>query len=149
MFGRLGRCQLYGEGMTFLEQFRIAFPELSNATDERVEFFHKLALNAIAASRWGALYDEGLLNLVAHNLVTRYGKDGNGSPVTAVTQGKTSKTVGKLSVGLESKSSGIYANAGDFANTVYGRRYWELLQLIKPTLWVVGGGVGCAGTVQR
>lgn len=135
--------------MTFLEQFRMAWPELSAATDERVEFFHKLALNIMSASRWGNLFDEGILNLTAHLLVKRYGRDGNGNPITAVPQAATSKTVGKLSKGLESNNSGIYTNAGDYALTPYGRRYWELLQLIKPTLLVIGGGFGCAGTFSR
>ena len=135
--------------MTFLEQFRLAWPELLNAPDERVEFFYGLAQNSMSASVWAAQYDEGILNLVAHMIVMRFGKEGNGSPITVVMQGKTSKTVGKLSVGMESKNSGIYANAGDYANTPYGRRYWELLQLIKPTLMSFGGISSCAGMVAR
>lgn len=135
--------------MTFLEMFRMYFPELSNAPDDRVTFFMNIAKNSISATRWGGLYDEGLLNLTAHLLTMRFGKDGNGSPITSAPQGATSKTVGKLSKGLESRNSGLYANAGDYALTVYGRRYWELLQLIKPTVLVIGGGSGCAGTFSR
>lgn len=136
--------------MTFLEQFRIAWPELSAVTDDRVEFFYKLAQNSMSAPVWGSLYDEGILNLVAHMIVIRYGKDGNGSPITNAPQEATSKTVGKLSKGMSSRNSGIYTDAGDYALTPYGRRYWELLQLIKPTLRVLGGGLcGVAGTVSR
>ena len=135
--------------MTFLEQFRMAWSELSSATDERVEFFRNLALNSMSASRWGNLFDEGILNLTANSLVKRQDKDGNGQPITAVPQTATSKSIGKLSKGMESNNSGIYANAGDYALTMYGRRYWELLQLIKPTLLVIGGGFGCAGTFSR
>lgn len=135
--------------MTFLEQFRIAFPELATCPDERVEYFHSLAEKSMSASVWAAQYDEGILNLVAHMIVMRYGKDGNGSPITTVQQEATSKTVGKLSKGMTSKNSGIYSNAGDYANTVYGRRYWELLQLIKPTLRSFGGMCGLAGMVRR
>ena len=135
--------------MTLLEQFRLAWPELSNAPDERVEFFYGLAQNSMSASVWAAQYDEGILNLVAHMIVMRFGKDGNGSPITAVQQEATSKTVGKLSKGMASKNSGIYATAGDYANTPYGRRYWELLQLIKPTLMAFAGLGGCAGMVAK
>jgi hypothetical protein len=135
--------------MTFLEKFRMYFPELSEAPDDRVVFFSDIAKNSISAKYWGNLYDEGLLNLTAHLLTSRFGKNGNGDPVTNAPQGATSKTVGKLSKGLESRNSGIYANAGDYALTVYGRRYWELLQLIKPTVLVISGGSGCAGTFSR
>lgn len=128
--------------MTFLEQFRIAFPELSEATDDRVLFFYGLAQKSISAKYWKQQYDEGILNLVAHMIVRKYGPTGNGNAITAVPQAATSKTVGKLSKGLESRNSGIYADAGDYALTPYGRRYWELLQLIKPTLMVAGGSCG-------
>lgn len=133
----------------FLANFRIAFPELSAAPDERVLYFYKLAQNSMSARVWGNLYEEGILNLTAHMLVMRYGKDGNGEPTTGVQQEPTSKTVGKLSKGMASKNSGIYTDAGDYANTVYGRRYWELLQLIKPTLMVASGGFNYAGMVRR
>lgn len=131
--------------MTFLEQFRLAWPELSAATDERVEFFYKLAQNSMDAKYWKNFYDEGILNLVAHMIVLRFGKTGNGAPVTNAPQGATSKTIGKLSKGLESRNSGTFTNAGDYALTPYGRRYWELLQLIKPTLLIIGGSCGLAG----
>lgn len=137
--------------MDFLAKFRIAFPELSNAPDERVLYFYELAQNSMSATVWGKQYEEGILNLVAHMLVMKYGKDGNGLPITDVQQEVTSKTVGKLSKGMSSRNSDIYAGAGDYALTVYGRRYWELLSLIKPTGRVYGGGFGfgCAGTRWR
>ena len=135
--------------MDFLEQFRLAWPELSAATDERVMFFYGLAQNSMSAKHWGKLYQEGILNLTAHLLVLRFGTTGNGSPISRVPDQATSKTIGKLSKGVESKNSGTYANAGDYALTPYGRRYWELLQLIRPTLLVIAGGNGCAGTFSR
>lgn len=137
--------------MDFLEKFRIAFPELTEAPDERVLYFYELAQNSVSATVWGKQYEEGILNLVAHMLVMKYGKDGNGLPITDVQQEVTSKTVGKLSKGMSSRNSDIYAGAGDYALTVYGRRYWELLSLIKPTGRVYGGGFGfcCAGTRWR
>lgn len=137
--------------MDFLEKFRIAFPELSSAPDERVLYFYELAQNSMSAPVWAKQYEEGILNLVAHMLVMKYGKDGNGLPITDVQQEVTSKTVGKLSKGMSSRNSDIYAGAGDYALTVYGRRYWELLSLIKPTGRIYGGGfgLGCAGTRWR
>ena len=137
--------------MDFLEKFRIAFPELADAPNERVLYFYELAQNSMSAPVWGKQYEEGILNLVAHMLVMKYGKDGNGLPISDVQQEVTSKTVGKLSKGMSSRNSDIYAGAGDYALTVYGRRYWELLSLIKPTGRVYGGGfgLGCAGTRWR
>jgi len=128
----------------FLNKFRIAFPELKNAPDERVLYFYSLAKNSMSAKYWAKLYEEGVLNLVAHMLVMRYGKDGNGEPVTEAPQEVTSKTIGKLSKGMASRNSDSFVGAGDYAWTVYGRRYWELLQLIKPTGMVFSiGGFGC------
>ena len=133
----------------FIAKFRIAFPELSAALDERVLYFYSLAQDEMNAGVWANLYEQGILNLVAHMLVGRYGSNGNGSPNTAVQQEVTSKTVAKLSKGMASRNSDIYAGAGDYAFTVYGRRYWELLQKIKPTGMVIAGGFfggcGCAG----
>ena len=135
----------------FLSKFRIAFPELSKAPDERVLYFYELAQNSMAASVWAKQYQEGILNLVAHMLTLKYGLDGNGLPITAVQQEVTSKSIGKISKGMGSKNSDIYAGAGDYASTVYGRRYWELLRLIKPTGIIFGGSLhgGCAGTFSR
>lgn len=135
--------------MDFLQQFRMYFPELSSATDERVLFFRDIADNTISASRWGKCYQEGLLNLTAHLLVKRFGPTGNGSPISSVPDQATSKTIGKISKGVESKNSGNFTNAGDYALTPYGRRYWELLQLILPTVLVISGNSGCAGTFSR
>lgn len=132
----------------FLAKFRIMFPEFTNAPDDRVITFYEVAQNSMSAKHWNKLYNEGILNLVAHLLVMRYGSDGNGSPITDVEQEVTSKTVGKLSKGMGSRNSDIYAGAGDYAFTVYGRRFWFLLNQIKPTGMVVSGfGFGgCAGT---
>lgn len=136
--------------MDFLAQFRLAYPELSTAPDERVTFFYELAQNSMSASVWAAQYKEGILSLTAHMMTMKYGLNGNGTPINTVQQETTSKAIGKLSKGVGSKNSGVYANAGDYALTVYGRRYWELLMLIKPTGRIYGGiGFGCAGTVTR
>lgn len=135
----------------FLSNFRIAFPELSEAPDERVLYFYKLAQNSMSATVWAKQYEEGILNLVAHMLTMKYGTNGNGAPIVDVPQEVTSKTVGKLSKGMGSRNSDKYAGSGDYALTVYGRRYWELLMLIKPTGMLVNGfgGFGCAGTFTR
>ena len=84
----------------FLAKFRIAFPELSAAPDERVLFFYSLAQDEMNAGVWANLYEQGILNLVAHMLVSKYGSDGNGLPNTTVQQEVTSKTVAKLSKGM-------------------------------------------------
>lgn len=126
------------EDAKFLSSFRIAFPEFDNAPDERVLFFYGQAKNSISAKWWRKLYDDGVLYLTAHLLYMRYGADGNSKPITAVKQETTSKTVGKLSKGMASLNSDKYAGAGDYASTVYGRRYWELSLLVQPTGMVVG-----------
>lgn len=136
--------------MEFLQKFRIAFPELSSAPDGRVLYFYELAQNSMSAPVWARLYEEGVLNLTAHMLTMKYGLDGNGTPIVVVQQEVTSKSIGKIAKGMGSKNSDIYAGAGDYASTVYGRRYWELLRMIRPTGRVYGGGYGgLAGMVAR
>lgn len=134
----------------FLDDFRIAFDELNSAPDKRILFFYSLAQNQMSQKYWANLYKEGVLNLTAHFLTMKYGLDGNSTkPNLTVQQEVTSKTIGKLSKGMSSKNSSTYANAGDYALTTYGRRYWELSQLVRPTGMVVGGRLGLAGTFTR
>ena len=51
----------------------------------------------------------------------------------------TSKTVGKLSIGYGAGASdSSYADAGEYALTMYGRHYWFLVKnVIKPTGQIV------------
>lgn len=131
-----------------LAQFRILFPEFDESDDERVKLFISLARNRINKAAWGKQYNEALLYLTAHLLAMRYGSNGNGSPVTSTSQEVTSKSIGKISVGLSSSNSDAYVGAGDYALTPYGRYYWELLQLVMPVVRVFtggGGGCGCSG----
>ncbi len=112
----------------FLEAFRNMFPEFSNVTDSRALFFFDLAQNRMSQKRWGKFYKEGVLYLSAHLLFMRWGKDGNTAQGGGAKQEATSKTVGKLSKGMSSVNSGVYADAGDLATTIYGRLYWDLLK---------------------
>lgn len=112
----------------FLEAFRNMFPEFENVTDSRALFFFELAKNRMSEKRWGKFYKEGVLYLSAHLLFMRWGKDGNTAQSGGAKQETTSKTIGKLSKGMSSVNSGVYANAGDLATTIYGRLYWDLLK---------------------
>ena len=78
----------------FLAQFRLAYPELSTAPDERVIFFYELAQNSMSASVWAAQYKEGILSLTAHMMTMKYGLNGNGAPINTVQQETTSKAIG-------------------------------------------------------
>lgn len=112
----------------FLKAFRNMFPEKSNADDDRVLFFYEIAQGRMSEKRWGKSYKEGILYLTAHLLHLKWGADGNTAQSADTKQEVTSKAIGKVSKGMASANSGIYADAGDLATTVYGRAYWDLLK---------------------
>ena len=116
------------------------FPE-SLVPDGRVEFYLRFAAKSLNEERWGELYEEGAYFFAAHYLTLdlEAAKSGDGSggisaaagPVVSESESKrvggVSKTVIKNRAGA---AAAAYAEAGDYNDTVYGKRYWRLAQLI-------------------
>ena len=74
--------------------------------------------------------------LMAHIIYMRTGaKDGN--PIETIPMTATSKTVGKLSISYSDQGATNYANAGEFALSIYGRHYVDLRSLVSPTGMIV------------
>lgn len=121
----------------FLEAFRNMLPEKEQADDSRVLMFYELAKNRMSEKRWGRQYKEGVLYLTAHLLHMRWGADGVTAQSFDAKQEVTSKAIGKVSKGMSSVNSNKYADAGDYATTVYGRAYWDLLKCLAIPFIVV------------
>lgn len=119
-----------------IAKFKIFFPELANTDPALLDLCYDLANSRVKAGIWKQHYVEGFLYLMAHYVVMRTGgKDGG--PITEAPLTATSKTVGKLSIGYSDTSGASYADAGEFAWTVYGKHYYDLRKLIRPTGIVV------------
>lgn len=120
-------------------EFREAFPQFTedNFPDGRAAFWLSAASKRLDPDRWGDLLAEGMCLFAAHNLTLERaaslaadgtgGMDAAGGPVTA-----ESKTVGSVSLS-KTRSGGaasVYANAGHYNDTSYGKQFYELLLII-------------------
>lgn len=115
-----------------IKRFKIWYPQFANKPDLIISMAYDFADKRIKEGVWTNLYEEGFLALMAHIVYMRTGgKDDN--PIETIPLTATSKTVGKLSVGYTDQGATNYANAGEFALSIYGRLYWDLRGMIKPT----------------
>lgn len=117
--------------------FDFSFPELGSNLDDEFDFFYEQFSKQLPQKYWLQTWTEGMAYRIAHAIAMRnIAKKGNGTG--AVPQVATSKSVGKLSIGYGSGvSDAKYADAGEFATTIYGRHFWDIMQLLKPTGMVV------------
>lgn len=101
--------------------FAAAFP---TASTDRIKAIIASAAPWFDVGAWGAFYDEGLWNFVAHRLSLEMG--GPNSLQQGADARITSKTIGSESVSRDTKLS-----AGDtFQLTIYGQRYAEMRDMV-------------------
>ncbi|WP_449411083.1 DUF4054 domain-containing protein [Methylobacterium komagatae] len=116
-----------------LASFRKAFPEFSAAQypDGTVTYNLGLAARLLDEVRWGELYDDGIMLVTAHNLVVSAGSAaGGGGKVSGAPIGiVASRSVGSVSKTVDT-SIGLQDGAGLYGATSYGRRYYQLLNMI-------------------
>jgi hypothetical protein len=117
-----------------VEDFRGTFKAFTDANrydSQMVEFWLGVAYLRLPADRWGNLLDLGAQLYTAHNIVLEAknqltaktgGMPGTSAPIS-------SKTAGKVTVAYDNGVS-TYENAGHYNQTDYGRRFWELVQII-------------------
>ena len=118
--------------MISVDGFRTAFPEFADPEkypDARIQFWLTLAQKMCDPSKWYDFYEEGAYLFAAHNLYLERerrlaGSAGGIGPVSSI-----SKSVGDVSKSV-SMSTGHYDDAGQWAATVYGQQYWDLMQMI-------------------
>lgn len=119
--------------------FRESFPQFTEELfpDGRVGFYLKLAAKQLSRERWGDIWEEGAHLYVAHFLTLEKAasraKDGaGGMDAAAGAVVSRSKTVGGVSVSESRAGAAATANlnAGHWNDTVYGKQYWQLVQLV-------------------
>lgn len=119
-----------------IAKFKVWYPQFADKPADIISMAYDLANNRVKANIWTNLYEEGFMALMAHIIWSRTGgKDGN--PIETIPMTATSKAVGKLSIGYSDQGAANYANAGEFALSIYGRLYVDLRSLVSPTGMVV------------
>lgn len=125
--------------MLTVQGFRKAIPAHTEelVPDEQVEFYLRFAAKSLNKARWDDLYEEGAYFFAAHYLTldldAAKSKDGTGGMSAAAgAVVSSSKSVGGVSKS-ESRAGAAataYAEAGDYNDTIYGKRYWRLIQIV-------------------
>lgn len=115
-----------------IAKFKIWYPQFADKPELIISMAYDFADKRIKESVWTNLYEEGFMALMAHTIYMRTGgKDGN--PIDTIPLTATSKSVGKLSIGYTDQGAAKYIDAGEFALSIYGRLYWDLRSMVKPT----------------
>lgn len=116
--------------------FKALFPEFASDSDTTVKTFIDLADPYFNATRWGDFLTEGMACFVAHRMAIA----AQSASDTAHT-GATSLPMVRRKVGdVEAQTSeAILVKSIDnpYLSTSYGRRYWELVQMIGTGMVVV------------
>lgn len=119
-----------------IAKFKVWYPQFVDKPADIISMAYDFASNRVKANIWTNLYEEGFMALMAHIIYMRTGaKDGN--PIETIPMTATSKTVGKLSIGYSDQGAANYANAGEFALSIYGRLYVDLRSLVSPMGMVI------------
>lgn len=119
-----------------IAKFKIWYPQFADKPDEIISMAYDLANNRVKEGIWTNLYEEGFMALMAHIIYMRTGgKDGG--MIEVVPMQASSKSIGKISVGYTDQGAAKYADAGEFALSIYGRHYFDLRSLVSPTGMVI------------
>lgn len=109
--------------------FRASFPEFTvpSFPDPIVNFWSVLAETLVDSDAWGNLHDQGIFLLTAHYL--SMAKMSSGSVSSGDTGQITQQKVGDVSVSYDSMAGSV-TNAGAYNRTLYGKQYYELVNLV-------------------
>ena len=119
--------------MLSVEGFRLAFPEFGDATvypDTRAQWWLNLGEKMCNPQRWGDFTEAGVYLLMAHNLYLEHERTtGGGSAGTVGPVSSISKSIDGVSKSV-SMSVGHYDAAGQWAATIYGQQYYDLMMMV-------------------
>ena len=115
-----------------IAKFKTWYPQFADKPTNIIDMAYDFASNRVKSNIWTNLYDEGFMALMAHIIYMRTG-GANGNPIESIPLTATSKSVGKLSIGYSDQGATNYANAGEYALSIYGRHYFDLRALVSPT----------------
>lgn len=128
-------------------QFRLDFPEFADTTvytSSSVNFWITVATRLLNPNRWFDNLDLGIELFTAHNLALERlaMKGGAGGGIPGLVGGiASSKTIDKLSVTYDTKIGLGPESAGQFNLTIFGLRFWWLLNMAGMGPTQVGAGV--------
>lgn len=109
-------------------QFRADFPEFADTVkypDGSVNFWLTFMGKLLNAARWADLLDMGLELATAHHLIINAKNQKSAGGILAPI---SSKSVDTVSVSFDTKAVTL-ENAGHWATTNYGQRFWQLLMM--------------------
>lgn len=115
---------------SFLENYR-EFSKASIYADEDVAYYLALAGLMLNADRWGPMIDIGTELFVAHHLsleTMARAEAKRGLPPGAARGALSGSSVDKVSYSYDTTSVSE-ADAGHWNLTIYGKRYWRLVQM--------------------
>lgn len=134
------------------DEFRADFPAFADPSvfpDQRIVFYTNLAILNLTKTKWGQTWYYGCELYVAHNLTVENhvvgGPDnpnGNYGYGSGGVMSGDSKTVGRVSKSA-SYDTTFYRNAGDYAETEWGRMLWRYIKMFG------AGGMSVWNTVQK
>ena len=125
-----------GPGDLTVDALRQEFTALADSTaysDESIQFWIDQVVNLgmLNGARWGTWLPLGQKLWVAHQVVVdaQVNRSSARGGLALTTGVPTSRSVGGVSVSYDT-SLGVEQDAGYFALTPYGNRYWQLAQMI-------------------
>lgn len=108
------------------------YPEFEKVDDEKIDLFLLDAQMEISPSRWGKLYQRGVLALAAHLLcLSLWTTQSNG----AANRNLASENAGELSVSYAVPT--LTGTDADYQLTAYGQEYLRLRRLVGVGVMVV------------
>jgi len=125
--------------MLTVQGFRAAFPQFTEElfADGRVGFYLRLAEKQLDRERWDDWWIDGCFLHAAHHLTlereANKAKDGTGGIAAAAGPViGSSKTVGGVSKSENRAGAAATANlnAGHWNDTIYGKQYWQMAQIV-------------------
>jgi hypothetical protein len=112
-----------------IDDFNARFPAFGDYDQDEAQFCLTQAINSVD-NTWRDLdYVPAILYLTAHLLATDAGADGDTIEVGGGTGAIASESFGGMSVSYASSSdTGATVDSSQYSTTIYGRRYYALLQ---------------------
>lgn len=127
-----------------MDKFKLRYPEFNNVPDPVIQIALDDARMELCSNIWGKYLERGIAALAAHNLWLKGYLDlideDTGLPDTdgGAKRSVASHTAGSLSIsyGGSARDGFGTGNTYGFEDSVYGREYWRLLNMVSPR-WLV------------
>jgi hypothetical protein len=119
-----------------LDEFKARFPSLTDGKEDAfLQFFLDEAANVVDTSWRESDYKTAIMYLAAHLLASEEGAGGDAGAGVTGSGVIASESFGGMSISYDnSKSAGDAAANSQWGATVYGRRFYQMLKLNKPSI---------------